>query len=161
MAHPRQPSLDVLPSVLCRTRLSYQTLRFLIHCCSVLWARVGVTPLLGLNVWQNSISGSIREGEEAASESKLHLHISALALGYRGNSMDLLLLLSTYLPPASFSKSKDTPLKLPVGLLVLHVSFPALQATLWSVITDDFKGKSVSCIPVPTSVQVFQPFRSY
>lgn len=111
MARPRQPSIVVLPSVICRTRLSYQTLRFLIHCCSVLWARVVVTPLLGLNVWQNSISGSIREGEEAASESKLHLHISALALGYRGNSMDLLLLLSTYLPPGIFLKIKGHSLK--------------------------------------------------
>lgn len=47
-AGPRQPSTALLLSVVCRTCLSYQTVRFLIR-CSVLWAGVGVTPVVGLN----------------------------------------------------------------------------------------------------------------
>jgi len=48
-ADPRQPSTAVFLSVMCRTYLSYQIVSFLIHCCSMLWAGVGVTPMLGLN----------------------------------------------------------------------------------------------------------------
>lgn len=74
----------------------------------MLWAGVGVTPMLGLNECLAEL-GFWKQKRKEGSESQLYLHLSAPAQG--GNSMGLLLPLSTYLSLSIFLKIKQHSLK--------------------------------------------------